>query len=187
MAALAAWDAIPDETWDSTATKRIDARLDAAQEAMPAHRPATLDEVSRKAAYMAGCRSFFEWDNFDRIKLIEALTPSPTATSPIMTLFQQWNAARDAADRYAEEHEDDEEGFVSLCQKTDDLMIQIAALPPIDAKDFAAKLTYGNYDEMAGDKWGLGSGLIREAAALVDHPEHVANGHQEKSGGQRNG
>lgn len=101
--------------------------------------------------------------------------------SPIMMLFQQWNASRDAADRYSEEHEDDEEGFVRLCAKTNDIMLQIAALPATSAQDFAAKLAslthYGNYDELDGDTWGLGSALLREAAALVGHPEHVANWH----------
>ncbi len=75
-AALSTWDAIPDGEWDSPRRKAVDARLDEARDTLLGHRPATLNEVREKALYMASCRAFTEWDNdFDQVKLIEALTP----------------------------------------------------------------------------------------------------------------
>jgi hypothetical protein len=101
-----------------------------------------------------------------------------------MGLFDQWNAARDAVNGHAEKAGDEDEAeFKRLCYRMDDLMVQIAVLPATDARDFAAKLSslthYGVYDELAGDVWGLGSALIREAAELIGHPEHVVEAHRE--------
>lgn len=73
--ALAAWDALGDGQSSEAATE-ANRRLDATREAIFAHRPASLAEVSTKAAYMAATRSIYDWEDFDQIKLIEALTPA---------------------------------------------------------------------------------------------------------------
>ena len=73
-AALAAWDAVPDEEWDEQQAS-LSRDVDRTRDALLAHRPSTLQEIGAKAEYMASTRSFHEWDDFDRVKLIEALTP----------------------------------------------------------------------------------------------------------------
>ena len=72
--ALAAWDAVPDQEWD-TQQAHLSAEVDRTRDALLEHRPSTMAEVHTKAEYMASVRSFHQWDDFDRIKLIEALTP----------------------------------------------------------------------------------------------------------------
>ncbi len=116
-------------------------------------------------------------------RLAEASKPAPASDSPIMKLFGRWNEFRNRSD---EEGISDEEVH-RRCAETDAVMVQISALPPTSALDFAAKLScithYGAYDELSGDVWGVGSALVREAAALVGHPEHVSRDHMGKGGG----
>jgi len=47
--------------------------LDAARDALLAHRPATAEEAQVKLAYYVSCRSFTDWDDFDRVDLLESL------------------------------------------------------------------------------------------------------------------
>ncbi|TPM25684.1 hypothetical protein [Mesorhizobium sp. B2-3-4] len=91
--ALAAWDAVPDAEWDSPEASRLGSLADVARDALFAHRPATLDEVGQKTAYMASCRAFTEWEDFDRAKLIEALSPD---VAGIEALIQTYIEKRDA-------------------------------------------------------------------------------------------
>ncbi|WP_312795579.1 hypothetical protein [Tianweitania sp.] len=76
-AAIAAWDAIPDDEWDQqdVALGRV---IDLTRDALLLHRPMTLAEVAEKAAYMATTRSFCDWDDFPAARLIHALTPIVT-------------------------------------------------------------------------------------------------------------
>ena len=108
--------------------------------------------------------------------------------SPIMTLFQQWDALRDRSD---EPGLDDDE-LDRRCGETDAVMRQIVDLPATSVADFAAKLScvthYGAYDDLGGDCFGLGSAIIREAAALCGHPEKVARVPRDhQAGGHANG
>lgn len=77
--ALAAYDAENDGyDKDNDVTGRA---LDAVRDAILDHRP-TLDEVAEKAAFMLRNRTFTEWDNFERRRLIEALNPVRCRPNP---------------------------------------------------------------------------------------------------------
>lgn len=123
----------------------------------------------------------------DALESHEALK-SKGATSPIMSLFEQWNSLRDHSDQPG--LDDDE--LDRRCAQTDAVMKQIGQLPATSAADFAAKLScithYGAYSNLGGDCGGLGSALICEAAALCGQAEKVSRvptDHQAR--GQRNG
>ncbi|MHA6641323.1 hypothetical protein [Mesorhizobium sp. A623] len=73
-AALAAYDALGDAEWDARGVE-LDKIVGTTREAIFNHRPATIEEVGTKAVFMATTRTFFEWDDFDPIKLVQALTP----------------------------------------------------------------------------------------------------------------
>lgn len=91
-AALVAYDAVSDENFSDKddVTGRA---LDAARDVLLNHRPTTLEEVSIKAEFMARTKTFTEWDNFDQVKLIEALTPVADNTSAIKTLIETHRSA----------------------------------------------------------------------------------------------
>lgn len=50
------------------------AALDAARDALLAHRPATAEDAQVKLAYYLSCRCFTEWDDIDRLDLLDSLT-----------------------------------------------------------------------------------------------------------------
>lgn len=96
--ALAAYDA-DHETHDQQ-NDVTGFAVDAARDALLAHRPTTLEEVAIKATYMAANRTFTEWDNFEQVQLIQALTPTPREPSKLPLLiatFHEATAVRDAA------------------------------------------------------------------------------------------
>jgi hypothetical protein len=101
MAALAEWDTEPGDR----AVPGLNARLDAARDALFDHRPASLDEVRRKADYFSATRAFVEWDDFDQVKLVHALTPVLAATSDMEKLFAAFAAAQAAWRAMPEETE----------------------------------------------------------------------------------
>ena len=77
LAALAGYDALTDHEWEDPARRQpLEATVDATRLAVLDHRPTSLQEVSRKAKFMAGTRSFHAWDDFDRVLLVHALTPA---------------------------------------------------------------------------------------------------------------
>lgn len=180
--AFKAWCDTSDEEWDTPAATAAGDLMDAAHNALFSHRPATLEEARDKAAYMASCRSFLEWDSIEKIKLIEALTPDEAKASPqlqtatpIMTLFAEWNAMRDRSDEPG--ISDDE--VTRRCDEADELMMRLLALRPESATDLAAKVMcfthYGNYDL---DDANGGIALMQEMAAMVGHPENLEEKYQ---------
>jgi hypothetical protein len=96
--AFKAWCDTSDEDWDTPAALEAGDLMDAAHDALFNHRPATLQEAREKAAYMASCRSFLEWDSIEKIKLIEALTPAPTDHAAIDALIEAHKASWAALD-----------------------------------------------------------------------------------------
>ena len=73
--ALAAYEGLSDEDFELRGAE-LSIPLDATRDAILDHRPTTLEEVAIKAAFMASTRSFYSWDDFEPIKLIQALTPA---------------------------------------------------------------------------------------------------------------
>lgn len=73
-AALAASDACSDYEWETTGDDLM-ATVEVTRDAILDHQPSTLAEVGDKAAYMTSMRSFTEWSDVDRIRLIRALMP----------------------------------------------------------------------------------------------------------------
>lgn len=108
-AALAAHDAPGDDNYDkdNDVTGRI---VDHLRDAILDHQP-TLGEVATKAAFMAGRRTFAEWDNFDQVRLITALTPVGTS---VLTLIAAYEAAereyKRVCDLDDDNHEEEQEG-----------------------------------------------------------------------------
>ncbi|WP_028034121.1 hypothetical protein [Chelativorans sp. J32] len=74
IAALTAYDSLSDAEWKEQGID-LGETVNATRDALLDHRAATLEEIRTKAEFMAKTRTFFEWDDFDRIKLIHALTP----------------------------------------------------------------------------------------------------------------
>lgn len=74
-AALADYDATPGEDTKSAAFRRASAAVTKTRQALFDHRPVNLSEATRKGEFMASCRTFIEWDDFDQVHLINALTP----------------------------------------------------------------------------------------------------------------
>lgn len=72
--ALAEYDRTSDEEW-KTQGDRIGEILDRTRDAVLDHRPANLEEVATKVVYMTTNRTFHEWDDVDRIRLIRAFLP----------------------------------------------------------------------------------------------------------------
>jgi hypothetical protein len=72
--ALAAYDGLSDQEFDLRGAE-LSIPVDLTRDAILDHRPTTLEEVAIKAAFMASTRSFYSWDDFEPIKLINALTP----------------------------------------------------------------------------------------------------------------
>lgn len=100
-AALAAYDAVPDEDWgkDDPTGRRVDAAIDALLD----HRPATLDEASAKATFMLSARTFREWDSIEQVRLIEALNPTlPTAEHPAVKVRRLGREMSAALAEYAD-------------------------------------------------------------------------------------
>lgn len=75
VAALADYDAFPDEDIKSAASRRASAAVTKTRQALFDHRPVNIAEAKRKGEFMASCRTFIEWDDFDQVHLINALTP----------------------------------------------------------------------------------------------------------------
>lgn len=73
--ALAAYDAEPSENPKSPAVVRANALVTKTRQALFDHRPTNMAEAVRKGEFMASCRTFIEWDDFDQVQLIKALTP----------------------------------------------------------------------------------------------------------------
>lgn len=106
--AFKAWVDTEDEDWDTPAAKAAGDMMDAAHDALFSHRPATLEEVREKAAYMLSCRSFLEWDSIEKIKLIEALIPAEApAPTELETLIARFFDAQRAYDAVPAEQDDD--------------------------------------------------------------------------------
>jgi hypothetical protein len=68
---LAGYDALADHEWEDP-TRRQAPKLTVSASRLEAVRPSTtsLQEVSRKAMFMAGTRSFHAWNDFDRVLLV---------------------------------------------------------------------------------------------------------------------
>lgn len=73
--ALAAYDAEPGDNPKSPAVARANALVTKTRQALFDHRPTNMAEAARKGEFMASCRTFIEWDDFDQVQLINALTP----------------------------------------------------------------------------------------------------------------
>ncbi|BCH12113.1 hypothetical protein MesoLj131c_63710 [Mesorhizobium sp. 131-3-5] len=76
VGALAAYDATPGENPKSPAVVRANALVTKTRQALFDHRPANMAEAARKGEFMASCRTFIEWDDFDQAQLIKALAPA---------------------------------------------------------------------------------------------------------------
>lgn len=70
-----------DAEWEESGAE-VRAAVNATRDSLLAHRPVNLPEAVRKAAYMASCRAFTEWEDVDRQALIDALTPVGGAMQP---------------------------------------------------------------------------------------------------------
>ncbi|OWK20761.1 hypothetical protein AJ88_26320 [Mesorhizobium amorphae CCBAU 01583] len=57
------------------AVARANALVTKTRQALFDHRPTNMAEAARKGEFMASCRTFIEWDDFDQVQLISALTP----------------------------------------------------------------------------------------------------------------
>jgi hypothetical protein len=79
LKALADYDANPGDKGPEV--KRLRTIVTETRLALLDHRPFNIAEVSRKSTFMASCRTFVEWDDFDQVKLIEALTPASVANA----------------------------------------------------------------------------------------------------------
>ncbi|MBM2715333.1 hypothetical protein JQK88_29825 [Mesorhizobium caraganae] len=75
VVALAAYDATPGDDPKSPAVARANALVTKTRQALFDHRPTNMAEAARKGEFMASCRTFIEWDDFDQVQLINALTP----------------------------------------------------------------------------------------------------------------
>lgn len=72
VAALAEYDAVPDSEFNGPRCQALGRIVDVSRQALLDYRPAFLAEAARKAAFMASCRTFVEWDDLDRAVLIKA-------------------------------------------------------------------------------------------------------------------
>lgn len=90
--------------------------------------------------------------------------------SPIMTMFQHWNAIRNRS----EEPGISDDEVNRRVDETDEVMERLLALPCRDATDLAAKVMcfthFGNYD--LDDAEG-GTVLMQEMAAMVGQSEQL--------------
>ncbi|PZV33360.1 hypothetical protein [Mesorhizobium kowhaii] len=73
--ALRHYDATPGDNPKSPAVARANALVTKTRQALFDHRPTNMAEAARKGEFMASCRTFIEWDDFDQVQLISALTP----------------------------------------------------------------------------------------------------------------
>ncbi|MES0028018.1 hypothetical protein [Mesorhizobium sp. M0040] len=75
VGALAAYDATPGDNPKSPGVARANALVTKTRQALFDHRPTNMAEAMRKGQFMASCRTFIEWDDFDQVQLIKAPTP----------------------------------------------------------------------------------------------------------------
>ncbi|MEQ1941481.1 hypothetical protein ABMA32_03565 [Mesorhizobium sp. VNQ89] len=104
--AMARYSACSDDDWKGQEAA-INAAINASRDALFAHRPTSLEEARAKASFLARDKAFSEWDDFEPVKLIHALTPE-CSPSPIALLidahaesFRQLDAACMETDRVA--------------------------------------------------------------------------------------
>jgi hypothetical protein len=77
LEALAAYSRCTDQEWETVEIRApIDSTVDRTRKALLDHRCRNTTEVKVKGAFMAQCRSFYDWDDIERSALILALTPS---------------------------------------------------------------------------------------------------------------
>ncbi|QKC83622.1 hypothetical protein [Mesorhizobium sp. NZP2077] len=76
VGALAAYDAMPGDNPKSSAEARASALVTKTRQALFDHQPTNMAEAARKGEFMASSRTFIEWDDFDQVQLIKALTPA---------------------------------------------------------------------------------------------------------------
>ncbi|MGH6861809.1 MAG: hypothetical protein ACRECY_16280, partial [Phyllobacterium sp.] len=73
--ALAAYSRLTDQEWEEVELRGpVDAEIERTRKALLDHRCQNATEFQIKSSFMAECRSFHDWDDIERIALINALS-----------------------------------------------------------------------------------------------------------------
>jgi hypothetical protein len=72
--AMDAYDKCEDVAWnDNSVREAIDSRISETRNALLVHRCKNMSEVQMKVAFMSTCKSFYDWDDLDRVAIIKSL------------------------------------------------------------------------------------------------------------------